>query len=306
MRGAGLYDRMIDWPGQVELTVMFGAALVLITLAALLLSIGRMRLFARTAGVLGVLAIMVAMFVIHEQTDQEKVGPYVTVTRSRYPEATRFQIRVALLGLPVTAVIVMTTVLTSTRGRLRSTVPNRLKEGRKLLVLGQYDAAFCEFNKALEISPYLGVAYYQRGCVNEALGAIDLALADFDQALRCDAQIAHVYLHRGRIRTERGEFDSALADFDQVMIMRPNSAECYLNRGVCLAKKGVFTEAILDFQRVLKLTNHSDYADPARFYLNQLGGEDPLPVPSKPFGVNGATHALTVTPTQPPTQAYVL
>ena len=270
-----LYDRAINWPGPVELTVIFGAALVLITLAALLLSIGRLRLFARIAGVLGVIAIMVAMFVIHEQSDQKKVGRYLTVTRSRYPEPTRFQIRVALVGLPAAAVGVMTAVFTSTRRRLRSSVPNRLKEGRKLLVLGQCDAALREFNKALEISPYLGDAYYQRGCVYEALGAIDLALADFNQALRCDAQIPQAYLHRGRIRTEKGVLDSALADFDQVMIMRPNHPECYLNRGVCLAEKGMLTDAFLDFQRVLKLTNHSDYSEPAGFYLNQFGGETP-------------------------------
>src|SRR6516165_8932651 len=133
MRGAELYERVINWPGQVELTVMFGAALVLIAIAALLLSLGRLRLFARTAGVLGILATMVSMFVIHEQTDQEKVGPYVTVTRFRYPQATRFQIRVALLGLPVAAIVVMTAVLRSTQRRLRSSVPNHLKEGRKLL-----------------------------------------------------------------------------------------------------------------------------------------------------------------------------
>ena len=306
MRGAELYERVINWPGQVELTVMFGAALVLITLSAVLLSIGRVRLFARIAGVLGVIAVMVAMFVIHEQTDQEKVGPHVTVTRSLYPEATRFQIRLALLVLPAAAVVVMTAVLTSTRRRLRSTVPNHLKEGRKLLVLGQYDAALCEFNKALEISPYLGDAYYQRGCVYRARGAIDLALADFDRALRCDPQIARAYLHRCRIRTERGEFDSALADFNLVMIIRPNDAECYLARGVCLAEKGTLTEAILDFQRVLKLTNHSDYAEPARFYLDRLGGENPKPVPSPLPSVNGATHTPDAVPTQPPAQDYVL
>jgi tetratricopeptide (TPR) repeat protein len=249
---------------------------------------------------------MLAMFVIHEQTDREKVGPYITITRSRYPEPTRFQIRAALVGLPAAAVGVMTAVFTSTQRRLRSTVPNRLKEGRKLLVLGQYDAALREFNEALEIAPYLGDAYYQRGCVYKARGAIDLALADFDQALRRDGQIARAYLHRGRIRTERGEFDSALADLDRVMIMRPNDAECYLNRGVCLAKKGMLTEAILDFRRVLKLTNHSDYAEPARCYLDRLGGENPKPVPSPLPGVNSATHAPDAAPTQSPAQDYVL
>ncbi len=114
---------------------------------------------------------------------------------------------------------------------------------------------------------------------SEAVAKGDLALADFDRALRCDPQLAHAYLHRGRLRTEKGEFDAALADFDQVMSMRPNDAECYLNRGICLAKKGMLSDATDDFRRVLKLTNHSDYADPARFYLDHSAAIHPSPGP---------------------------
>jgi tetratricopeptide (TPR) repeat protein len=249
--------------------------------------------------------MMVALFVIHEQTVSDKVGEFVTVTRSRYPESTRFQIRVALLGLPAAAALVMATVLSTTRRRLRETVPDYLKEGRKLLVQGAYDAALAQFNKAIEISPYLGDAYYLRGCVFEAQGQLDPALGDFDHALRCDPQHPHAYLHRGRLRTEKGDLDRALADFDQVMIMRPNDAECYLNRGVCLAKKGVISDAILDFQRVLKLTNHSDYAEPARYYLDQLGGENPLPAPTP--STNGSTHSSSAAPpSQSAAADYVL
>ena len=65
MRGAELYDRVINWPSPAELTMMFGAAVVLIALAAVLLSIGRLRVFARILGVLGVATIMVALFVVH-------------------------------------------------------------------------------------------------------------------------------------------------------------------------------------------------------------------------------------------------
>src|SRR5262245_53728669 len=106
MRGAELYHRVINWPGTAELTIMFGAAVVLITLAVLLLSIGRQRVFARVLGVLGVVTIMVALFVIHEQSDTEKIDHYVTVTRMRHPEPTRFQIRMALPGLPAAAAVV--------------------------------------------------------------------------------------------------------------------------------------------------------------------------------------------------------
>ena len=304
MRGAELYDRVINWPSPAELTMMFGAAVVLITLAALFLSIGRLRVFARILGVLGVATIMVALFVIHEQSDKEKIGQHITVTRKRYPEATRFQIRVALLALPAAAAIAMTTVLRFTRRRLRSRVPLHLNEGRRLLVRGEPGAALEEFNRALQISPYMGEAYFQRGCAQEARGKLDEALTDFDHALRCDAQLARTYLHRGRIRTARGDLDAALADFDKVSFMRPNDAECHLNRGICMAKKGWLGEAILDFRRVLKLTNHSDFADPARYYLNQLGGEDPLQSPGP--SPNGAAHAPSETTSQPTAQDYVL
>jgi tetratricopeptide (TPR) repeat protein len=304
MRGAELYDRVVNWPGPLELTAMFAVALVLIMLAALLLTMGKLRILARALGVLGVITVMVALFLIHEQTIHERVGDFITVTRPRYPAATRFQIRVALLGLPAAAAVVMVWVLSSTRRRLRSTVPDHLREGKKLLIQGETDRALAEVNHALKIAPYLGEAYFQRGCIHEARGDHDSALTDLDQALTCDPQHAMAYLHRGRLRTSRGEHDGALADFDQVMIMRPNDPECFLHRGVCLAQKGILSDAILDFQRVLKLTNHSDYAEPARYYLDQLGGENPLPGPAP--GTNGSAKLPSPAPTDAPESDYVL
>ena len=183
MRGAELYERVINWPGLPEMVVAYGVAVALIMIASMLLAIGRYRVFARILGILGLLLILGTMFVVHEQTMKEKVGQYVTVTRYRYPESTRFQIRVALLGLPAAAATVMIFVLGSTRRRLRSTVPDHLREARIHLVHGDHDAALAELQKALAIAPYLGEAYFQRGCVHEAKGEVDLALADFDQAL---------------------------------------------------------------------------------------------------------------------------
>lgn len=304
IRGAELYDRAVNWPSTLQLAVVFAVAALLITLAALLLSLNKFRVFARALGILGVAAIMLALFVIHEQTVQTKVGKYITVTRSRYPQQTRFQIRVALLGLPAAAALVLIWVQSSTLRRLRATVPQHIREGRKLLVQGAHQAALAEFDRALAISPYLAEVHYHRGCVHEATGLLEEALADFDQALRCDPQHAHSFLHRGRIRSEKGELDLALADYDRVMMMRPNDAECYLNRGICLARKGIISDAILDFHRVLKLTNHSDYAEPARFYLNQLSADEstssPLPSP------NGTDQTDGPTAIQSTGQDYVL
>jgi small-conductance mechanosensitive channel len=107
MRGAELYDHVVNWPNPEQLAVVFAVGAALIMLATLLLSLGKLRLFARVLGILGVAAIMLAMFVIHEQTIRTKFGEYITVTRSRYPQPTRFQIRVALFGLPAAATLVL-------------------------------------------------------------------------------------------------------------------------------------------------------------------------------------------------------
>lgn len=306
MKGAELYERVVNWPSLPEMVVAYGVAVGLIMIAALLLGLGRYRVFARVLGIIGLLLILGAMFIVHEQTVKEKVGQYVTVTRYRYPESTRFQIRVALLGLPAAAATVMIFVLGSTRRHLKSTVPDHLRQARIHRVHGDHDAALTELEQALAIAPYLGEGYFQRGCVHEAKGEVDLALSDFDQAINCDPQLALAYLHRGRLRTAKGELDPAMADFERVMTMRPNDPDCYLNRGVCLARRGLISEAILDFQRVLKLTNHTDYAEPARHYLEQLGGENPLPSTMPAAGINGSVRTGEQVASEHATQDYTL
>ena len=161
-------------------------------------------------------------------------------------------------------------------------MPDHLKEGRKLLALGQHDLAHGRAQQGPRDRPLHGRSVLPARVRPRGPGRVRPALADFDHALRCDPQHAHAYLHRGRIRTEKGELDGALADFDQVMIMRPNDAECYLNRGVCLAKKGILSDAILDFQRVLKLTNHSDYCGARPVLPRSARRREPpgAPVPS--------------------------
>jgi tetratricopeptide (TPR) repeat protein len=272
-----------------------------IVIAALLLSIGRLRPLAYTLGLLGVLALMFALFLIHEQQVVERMNEYVTIKHWRYGESARFQARVALLGLPAAAAFVMLQVLWTTQRRRRRTLPGHLRDGRISLVHGNYDAAMAAFNEALKIAPYLGDAYLQRGCVHEAKGDRAAALADYDHALRCDPQLSGAYLHRGRLRIELGELDAASDDFGRFMNMRPNDVEGYLNRGICFAKKGDAVNATADFQRVLKLTNHSDFADPARIYLDQLLGVAPTTSAelNPPTDANGAAHAALEAAPQP-------
>ncbi len=69
--------------------------------------------------------------------------------------------------------------------------------------------------------------------------------------------------------------------------MRATDPDLYLNRGICLLKKGMINDAADDFRRVLKLTNHSDFADPAKEYLRKIESPDASALPFPPAEANG-------------------
>ena len=71
----------------------------------------------------------------------------------------RMALLVSLVAVPVAASVVMSSVLVSTRRRLRLWFPSRLREGRRHQVQKQYEAALREYNEAIETSPHLAEAY---------------------------------------------------------------------------------------------------------------------------------------------------
>jgi tetratricopeptide (TPR) repeat protein len=268
MKFSEFYNRILNSPTPTGLAVAMGLAVVLV-IAGLVISFGRHRWLARSAAALGLVLIMLVLFAVRQQTVTEKVSEVVTATRPRYIERARLYANTGLLGVPVVTGVVIFTVFMATRRKLRAQLPRHLKAGRKHLIQKEYEAALLEYNQAIDVAPQMGEAYYRRGCVHRAMGNLALALADFDRALERDPRLPSALLERGKIHTENGDLDAALGDFQKLMIMRGNDPDFYLSRGVCLMKKGLSSEANADFERVLKLTNHSDFAEPAKKYLHE-------------------------------------
>jgi cytochrome c-type biogenesis protein CcmH/NrfG len=275
---AQFYHRVINWPGTTGLILALTAAVALLVIAGVLLYLGKVRWSARGLGLIGLLLLMFVLWAVHKQTIariDDDTG--VTVLRHRHTTPVRVLALVALICVPVAAVAVMTSVFRSTQRWLREMVPSHLRSGRRHHIQKEYVAALREYNQAIKTAPELAEPYCRRGSVYHAMGESALALADFDRAIERDPQMAAAYLHRGRIRTESGDLENALADFGQLMCLKVNDAESYLNRGICLVKKGLVSAAAADFERVLKLTNHSDFADPARNYLRYCQEHASLP-----------------------------
>jgi tetratricopeptide (TPR) repeat protein len=281
-----IYNSLLNLPGRGALLVTLAAASGLVALAVLLLAGGKLRWFARGLGLFGVALGMFVLWAFHEQTLTVKQGPRVTVTTMRYGDGTRLAAAGALLGLPVVAGMVMVSMWRSDRRWLRAHVPLHLKQGRKHQVVQEYEAALREYNQAIRKAPELGEAYCWRGSVYSAMGEPARALADFDRALERDTRLAPAYLARGKMRIESGDLDGALADFAQLLRIQPSDPESYLNRGICLEKKGLIDDAMADYRLVLKLTNHSDFAEPAKAHLSTCQQRAEEPSPSA--GPNGA------------------
>ena len=286
MNLADYYYRIINWPGRTAEIVTLSTAVALLVMAAVILSMGRLRKFARGLGIVGVVVIVALLWIVREQTIVVRRNIHITVTTYRYSERTRLALLVGLVALPAVASVVMSSVFVTTRRRLQALVPTRLKQGRRHQAEKKFRAALREYNEAIQSSPQLAEPYFRRGSLYLTMGEKALALADFGRAIDRDRRCAPAYLQRGKMCLESGDYDSALADYGMLMTIRANDPETHLGRGICLMKKGLFTEAAADFHRVLKLTNHSDFAEPAKQYLRECEPSAPGSLPSA--GSNGS------------------
>lgn len=259
-----------------------GVSVLLILIACGLVLGGRYRWVGLALGILALLAAEAALFVIDKQTITIPENQNVTVTRMRHADHARNLARTAMIGLPGMFGLAGLGAWLAARRRLRRSVPSLLKTGRMHLLQREYEPAVAEFTRAIRIDPFLGEAYGGRGAAYQGLGDFQRALADLDQAIQRDPRLVTAYLHRAQVRLETGEIDGALADLERVMEIQPTDPELYLNRGICLHRKGQCIDAAVDFHRVLKLTNHTDFAEPAKEYLRRIETPAPDALPAQP------------------------
>ena len=263
-------EQAINWPEPNVLAAAAGAAAVLLFAAGLIALSGRFRWVTRLLLLLGCLVIMAVLTALRLQTISERQSENIIATRPRYPEATRIRAGWGLVAVPSAVTFGVVVAWIARRQRLRAQVPRRLKLAHRYQVEGKYPEALAEYSRAIQILPHLGEAYCARGRVYATIGEHENAIADFDRAIDHDPRHSRSRVERARLRIEKGDIDGALEDLAIAFTMRANDPECHLLRGICLSGKGEEDEALADFHRVLKLTNHSDFADPARIAIQRL------------------------------------
>jgi len=137
---------------------------------------------------------------------------------------------------------------------------------------GRYDdvlRAFAERSfPQVEFDPvvwnYVGLTYWKKGDVPQAL-------ASFDQSLAIDGEFAVTYHNRGTVhfddfqRTRRsGSYDLALADFEKATALDPAYAPAFHSLGVARFQAGDLAKAIESLEKALTL---DPGLDEAHFFL---------------------------------------
>lgn len=136
--------------------------------------------------------------------------------------------------------------------------------GNAYLMLGQYQQAIEDYNKALEQDRDFAKAYNNRGLAYGNLGKYQLAIEDFSVSVRKNNREPMAYFNRGNVFKALGDYQKAIEDYSKAIELNPRKADFYNNRGNTFLKLNIYQQAIDDFNMAIRLNRDYDKA-----YLNR-------------------------------------
>ncbi len=128
-----------------------------------------------------------------------------------------------------------------------------------LSALGQWEAAEQSINQALEIEPYMAVAYYDRGNVRLAQRENEGAINDFTMAIHIEPGYEAAHLNRALAYEARRRYAEAEADLSRALKLNPELKAAYEIRGRVRAAQFKYDEAIADLSYYLRSGGGRDY-----------------------------------------------
>ena len=125
--------------------------------------------------------------------------------------------------------------------------------GLALADRGQFEEAFTDFRKALEIDPDYALAHYSFGVTLAGRGRLDEAIVHYRKALDIDPDYALGHYNLGNALVGRGQLDEAIDHYRKALDIKPDSAAAHYNLGVALAGRGELDEAIGHYRKALEI-----------------------------------------------------
>ncbi len=128
--------------------------------------------------------------------------------------------------------------------------------------------------------------YQNRANANFVMGEYDTAITDYNRAIELNPKESAVYFSRGLAYFNKQSYTPAIADFDRVIELDPKEAMAYFKRGNALEKTGNFERALSDYQKAVELDPENE---PAKAALQKLQAAIVKPTPTQTTPTNTAT-----------------
>ena len=119
--------------------------------------------------------------------------------------------------------------------------------------------------------------YQNRANANFVLGEYETAIADYNKAIELNQKEPSIYFSRGLAHFNKQSYTTAIADFDKVIELDPKEAMAYFKRGNALEKTGNFEKALGDYQKAVELDPDNE---PAKAAFQKLQALIPKPTPA--------------------------
>jgi tetratricopeptide (TPR) repeat protein len=135
--------------------------------------------------------------------------------------------------------------------------------GAAYKMLGRYDEAIADFDRASELDPDNPQYYCQRGDVRLRLNEVDAAIEDYSAALQRSPKSVWAHQGRGRAYLAKGEGEMALLDLNEALRSKPGNMTLLVQRGRANNVAKRYGAAVADLSKAM--------SDPA--YGNMLPKE---------------------------------
>ena len=166
---------------------------------------------------------------------------------------------------------------------------SHLDEGNVYFNVGQYGLAIERYGKAIELSPDLIAAYYNRANARTRAGEYDGALEDYNRALRLQPNDPDALNNRGMLHLYRAAYPEALQDFNAALAIDPTDTTVMVNRGLAHLHGGDAAAALVDFREAASL----DAGDAAAHYG---AGQASATLGNREDALRHVTRALEIDP----------
>lgn len=127
------------------------------------------------------------------------------------------------------------------------------ERGQAYYLTDNFDAAFMDVNKAIELNQTLDLAYTNRGNIYLKRNKAPEAISDFTKALELKGADPLIFSNRGTAYMTLDSLDLALSDFTKSLELDSSMAETYNSRAILKAKQKDYKGAITDFTKALQL-----------------------------------------------------